>query len=103
VPLPADTPLPIPEEAFSYSAKAEASGLLGWHRVGEVMKTYFDAEVRSNWPDAWVDWSKTRLGYEIHVMRHFYEYVPSRPLKEIEADIARLTKQLVESLGVDND
>lgn len=51
---------------------------------------YFEREVRPHLPDAWIDESKTRLGYEIPFTRHFYQYKPLRPLAEIEADIRRL-------------
>jgi type I restriction enzyme M protein len=40
--------------------------------------------------DAWVDYDKTKVGYEIPVNRHFYVYKPPRPLHEIEADIMKL-------------
>ena len=38
-------------------------------------------------PDAWVDYAKTKIGYEIPLTRHFYKYVPPRPLAEIDAEI----------------
>jgi len=38
-------------------------------------------------PDAWVDHTKTKLGYEIALTRHFYKCVPPRPLIEIDAEI----------------
>lgn len=48
---------------------------------------YFGREVLPFAPDAWVDESKTREGAEIPFTRHFYEYVPPRPLAEIDADL----------------
>ena len=38
------------------------------------------AEVLPYVPDAWVDHDKTKIGYEIPLTRHFYKYVPPRPL-----------------------
>ena len=38
-------------------------------------------------PDAWVDHTKTKIGYEIPLTRHFYNYTPPRPLSEIDAEI----------------
>ena len=38
-------------------------------------------------PDAWIDESKTKEGAEIPFTRHFYEYVPPRPLEEIDRDL----------------
>ncbi len=40
--------------------------------------------------DAWVDHAKTKIGYEIPLTRHFYKYVPPRPLTEIDAEIKAL-------------
>ena len=45
-------------------------------------------------PDAWVDESKTKIGYEIPFTRHFYEYVPPRPFKEIEREIKELEDEI---------
>ena len=50
-------------------------------------------------PDAWVDESKTKDGYEIPFTRHFYKYTPLRPLTEIEADIRRLEGEIQATLG----
>jgi len=40
--------------------------------------------------DAWVDESKTNVGYEINFTKYFYEYKPLRTLEEIRADILAL-------------
>lgn len=48
---------------------------------------YFKAEVLPHVPDAWIDEKKTKVGYEIPFTRHFYTYVPPRPLAEIDADL----------------
>ena len=49
-------------------------------------------------PDAWIDHSKTRVGYEIPLNRHFYRYEPPRELEEIEADIRVLEGEIVDLL-----
>ncbi len=54
--------------------------------VGGV-DAYFKAEVLPHVPDAWIDVKKTKVGYEIPFTRHFYKYVPPRPLAEIDADL----------------
>jgi type I restriction enzyme M protein len=41
-------------------------------------------------PDAWVDGSKTQIGYEISFTKHFYKPVQLRELSEIAADIRAL-------------
>jgi len=48
---------------------------------------YFEREVRPFLADAWIDESKTKEGAEIHFTRYFYEYVPPRPLADIDADL----------------
>ena len=53
-------------------------------------------------PDAWVDYGKTKVGYEIPINRHFYVYKPPRPLDQIEADITKLEGEiagLLEGVG----
>ena len=55
--------------------------------LGEDIVEYVAREVPPYVPDAWIDESKTKVGYEINFNRYFYKYVPPRPLEEIEADI----------------
>ena len=43
---------------------------------------------------AWVDPTKTKLGYEIPLTRHFYTYTQPRPLEEIDAEIAVPEKEI---------
>jgi type I restriction enzyme M protein len=50
-------------------------------------------------PDAWIDESKTKVGYEIPLNRHFYRYEPPRPLEVIEADIKALEDDIKRMLG----
>ena len=50
-------------------------------------------EVLPHVPDAWVDYDKTKIGYEIPINRHFYVYKSPRPLDQIEADINKLERQ----------
>ena len=63
-------------------------------RFGDTIEDYLQAEVLPHVPDAWVDWSKTKIGYEIPINRHFYVYKPPRPLEEIEADIQSLEGEI---------
>ena len=58
--------------------------------VGE----YIAREVLPHVPDAWVDESKTKIGYEIPLNRHFYVYEPPRPLEEIESDLQALEQEI---------
>jgi type I restriction enzyme M protein len=38
------------------------------------------------------------VGYEINFNRYFYKYVPPRPLEEIEADLRKVEKEIMELL-----
>ena len=55
---------------------------------------YMAAEVLPYVPDAWVDHTKTRIGYELPLTRKFYRYVPPRPIAEIDADIKALEEEI---------
>lgn len=55
---------------------------------------YVQAEVLPYAPDAWVDYDKTKVGYEIPLTKHFYTYVPPRPLAEIDAEIKALEVEI---------
>jgi type I restriction enzyme M protein len=64
----------------------------------EVIQKYFDAEVQPHVPDAWIDWTKTKTGYEIPFTRHFYKYVPPRPLAEIDVDLEKQVAKILNLL-----
>ena len=51
------------------------------------IEAYFEREVRPHVPDAWMDRSKDKAGYEINFNRHFFKYTPPRPLEEIDAEL----------------
>ena len=63
-----------------------------------TIKAYMEAEVLPHVPDAWVDLKKTKVGYEIPFTRHFYTYVPPRPLAEIDADLEKQVAKILELL-----
>ena len=65
----------------------------------EKIEEYFKREVLPHVPDAWIDHSKAKVGYEIPLNRHFYPYEPPRPLEEIEAEIKALEGEIVSMLG----
>ncbi|PIU56588.1 MAG: hypothetical protein COS89_05820 [Deltaproteobacteria bacterium CG07_land_8_20_14_0_80_38_7] len=74
--------------------------------LSEKIEDYFQREVKPYVPDAWINDSVRDkkdegigiVGFEIPFNRHFYKYVPPRPLEEIEADIAGLEKDIVKML-----
>jgi type I restriction enzyme M protein len=68
-------------------------------RLKEDVEEYLRREVLPHVPDAWVDASKTRVGYEINFNRYFYQYTPPRPLAEIEADLKQIEKEIADLLA----
>ncbi|MDF0591744.1 type I restriction-modification system subunit M [Candidatus Methanocrinis natronophilus] len=74
--------------------------------LGEDVREYFEREVLSHVPDAWInesvrdlkDGEVGKVGYEINFNRYFYEYKPPRPLEEIEAEIRELEGEIMEML-----
>lgn len=64
----------------------------------ESIDAYFQREVLPHVPDAWIDHSKTKIGYEIPLNRHFYRYEPPRDLETIEAEIKTLEGEIVDLL-----
>ena len=64
----------------------------------EDIEAYFQREVIPHVPDAWIDHSKTKVGYEIPFNRHFYKYVPPRSLEEIDADLDKVSAEIMQLL-----
>ncbi len=60
--------------------------------VPQTISEYFNREVKPHLPTAWVDESKTKIGYEINFTKYFYEFKPLRSLADIKADILALEK-----------
>ena len=67
--------------------------------LSESVEEYFDREVLPHVPDAWIDESKTKIGYEIPFNRHFYVFKPPRPLEEIDAELKEVTDRIVSMIG----
>ena len=67
--------------------------------LDEDIDAYFAREVTPHVPDAWIDYDKTKTGYEIPFTRHFYVYTPPRPLAEIDAELRDLEAQIQKLLG----
>jgi type I restriction enzyme M protein len=53
----------------------------------EDIQAYMAREVLPHVPDAWVDDTKTKTGYELPFTRHFYRYLPPRSVAEIDEEI----------------
>jgi len=64
----------------------------------EEINDYFKREVLPHVPEAWIDYDKTKTGYEIPFNRHFYKYVPPRSLEEIDADLDKVSVEIMQML-----
>jgi len=64
--------------------------------IPQSIEEYFEREVKPHLPEAWVDESKTKTGYEINFTKYFYEFKPLRSLTEIKADILALEESSLE-------
>lgn len=59
----------------------------------EEVKDYIAREVLPYAPDAWINESKTQIGYEISFTKYFYKYQPLRSAEEIGRDILALEQE----------
>ena len=64
----------------------------------ENIDAYFAREVLPYAPDAWIDRTKTKVGYEIPMTRYFYEYQAPEPSEAILERITKLEAEISESL-----
>lgn len=60
---------------------------------------YFAREVLPYAPDAWIDYSKTKVGYEIPMTRYFYEYQAPEAVEDIVARITALEQDISAGLA----
>ena len=67
--------------------------------LSEDVETYFKREVLPHASDAWIDHEKTKMGYEIPFNRHFYVFNPPRSLDSIDADLKKVTDNILSMIG----
>ena len=60
---------------------------------------YFAREVLPYTPNAWIDHSKTKVGYEIPMTRYFYEYQAPEAVEDIVARITALEQDISAGLA----
>jgi type I restriction enzyme M protein len=90
-----NVPLPVPVEQY----EEDPTERLASRPHRDAVDAYVAAEVLPFVVDAWVDHEKTKVGYEIPLVRCFYRATAPRPLKEIDADIAAQEEQIQALLG----
>jgi type I restriction enzyme M protein len=64
----------------------------------EDVEAYVQREILPHVPDAWVDHSRTRIGYEIPFTRFFFRYVAPRVLEEIDTDLEKVEAEIQQIL-----
>ena len=84
--------VPLPDMPVTF--EADVTKRLSTVEYRTAVEDYLEAEVLPYVPDAWVDHTKTKMGYEIPLTRHFYKYVPPRTLAEIDVEIKQLEKEI---------
>ncbi|WP_416305637.1 type I restriction-modification system subunit M [Neptunicella sp. SCSIO 80796] len=92
-----DLPLPLDYETKKNKGKIDISKLL--ELAQEHCEKFLANEVLPYRDDAWIDYSKIKVGYEISFNRHFYDYIEPRPLKDIEGEIKALEKEIMKMIS----
>ena len=72
--------------------------------LNDDIEAYFKKECLPHIPEAWMDRSKDKIGYEINFTKYFYKFTPlrsieqiSNDLKDIEIEIAALSKEIYDA------
>ncbi|MEQ1703282.1 MAG: hypothetical protein ABMA25_24510, partial [Ilumatobacteraceae bacterium] len=89
----------VPLPAIPVDWAADPTERLATIEYRTAVEDYLRAEVHPYVPDAWADHDKTKVGYEVPLTRHFYKYVPPRPLAEIDAEIKALEVEIQQLLA----
>ena len=89
--------VPMPSSPIAWTEDVAARLETAVYR--NAIDEYVAAEVSPYLPDAWIDFDKTKVGYEIPVTRHFYRYEPPRALVEIDAEVKALEGEIQALLG----
>ena len=71
------------------------SKLRDYERVplSEDIEEYFSREVEPHLPNSWIDFDKSKEGYEINFTKYFYKYKPLRSSEDITRDLLELDKE----------
>jgi type I restriction enzyme M protein len=86
--LPPNTILPLPLDYDNETGLEDLVKLVKVH-----CEEYMKEEVLPYVESAWIDYSKTKIGYEINFTKYFYEFKPLRSLAVIRSDILASQKE----------
>lgn len=73
-------------------------GAAGKEAKDATVREFYENEIRPHMPDAWIDHSKTKVGYEIPFTRYFFKYAPPRALGEIDSELDSLVANIMDLL-----
>jgi type I restriction enzyme M protein len=89
----------VPLPAVPVSFVEDPTERFGSLEYRSAVDDYMRDEVLPYLPDVWVDYNRTKIGYEIPLTRHFYKYVAPRPLADIDAEIKALEDEIQQLLS----
>jgi type I restriction enzyme M protein len=61
--------------------------------LSDDIEEYFNREVEPHLPNSWIDFNKSKVGYEINFTKYFYQYKPLRSSDDISKDLLELKKE----------
>lgn len=61
--------------------------------LSDDIEEYFNREVEPHLPNSWIDFNKSKVGYEINFTKYFYKYKPLRSSDDISNDLLELKKE----------
>lgn len=64
------------------------------------IETYFKNEVLPFVPDAWIDRTKDKIGYEINFNRYFFKNIENRSLDVINKELSEVEKEILKLLSI---
>ena len=67
--------------------------------LADDIDAYFEREVHPHVPDAWMDRSKDKVGYEINFNRYYYKFTALRSVEEIDADLKTAVEEIMRLMG----
>ena len=84
--------VPLPPKRVTH--ETDTSRRLDTTEYQTAIDNYLQEEVHPYVPNAWHDPTKTKIGYEIPLTRHFYTYTPPRPPPQIDNEIKTLETEI---------
>ncbi|WP_328260756.1 HsdM family class I SAM-dependent methyltransferase [Pseudoalteromonas sp. Cn5-37] len=88
-----DLPLPLDYETKKNKGKVDISKLL--ELAKDHCEKFLAKEVLPYRYDAWIDYSKIKVGYEVSFSRHFYTYEEPGDLELLEREIKALEQDVI--------